>query len=70
MEQNGCSGGVAPSVSGELGADDSFDIFQENKSGLGMSDAIEDGREEVSWIAIGVSLSRRREWLTWKTPAE
>lgn len=70
MEQNGCSGRIAPAVSGEFGADNSFDILQENKSGFCVADAVEDGREEVSRIGVGVSLSRCAEGLTWKAPRE
>ena len=58
MEQNRGSGWVSPFVSGELGAEDSLDIFQENKSGSASGDTIEDGREYVTRIGVGVALTR------------
>ena len=57
MEQNGRSGGIAPSVPGEFGADDAFDILQENKGRSASSDAIEDVWEEVSGIGVGSAFS-------------
>jgi hypothetical protein len=57
MEQNRGSGWVAPFVSGELGADDPLDIFQENKSWSASGDTIEDGREDVTRIGVSVALS-------------
>lgn len=59
MEQNGRSGGVAPSVPGELGADDSFDIFQENKGRSASLDSIEDVWEEVAGVEVCSSFACR-----------
>jgi hypothetical protein len=42
MEQNGCSGWVVPIVSGELCADDSLDVFQENNGRSASCDAFDD----------------------------
>jgi hypothetical protein len=50
MEQNRRPCGIAPAVSGEFGADDTLDIFQENKGRSALSDPVKDVGEEVAWV--------------------
>jgi hypothetical protein len=42
VEQNGRSGWIAPSITFELGADDSLDVFKEDEAGLALCDAAQD----------------------------
>jgi hypothetical protein len=58
MEQNRSSGRVAPSISLEFLADNSFDVLQENNGRSCDSDSFEDGREEVSRIGVRVTSPR------------
>jgi hypothetical protein len=57
MEQNGCTGWVSPPVPGELGGDDSLDVFEKDKGRLSCSDSVEDGGEEVPWVFVGSAFS-------------
>jgi len=55
MEQNGRSERVllVGVRRGELGADDTLDVFEEHKGGLTLSDTSEDMGEEVSRVLVG-----------------
>jgi hypothetical protein len=55
MEQNWSTRWIVPTFACEFCADDSLDIFQENKGRSATLDSIEDCWEEVSPISIGGS---------------
>jgi hypothetical protein len=58
MLQNRCAGGVAPSVSFELCADDPLNIFEENKGRSSHSlETVEDIGEEVAGVLVSCSSS-------------
>jgi len=65
MEQNGSALGVCPRVSCELGADDSFHIFEENKGrSAQFSESSEDVGEQVSGVIVSFAGSSGAEGLT------
>lgn len=63
VEQYGCSGWIAPSVSSELGGDESLDVFDETQAGLHGDDPGEHEGEQVPRVFVCVSVSGGTERL-------
>jgi len=57
MEQNRGSFGVVPPIACELTANNYFDIFKEDSSGLHVHEGLFDKGEQVSWVFISATLT-------------
>jgi len=70
MEEYGSPRWVVPPVALELGADESFDVLEEDPARSNRLNCSEDVGEQVSWVVVGVSIASGRKRLTGETTSD